>query len=280
MKIKDLRQTYHQRICRDIIRVKLDPKKGIDYPNFADCGNTSSVKIATGITKQLNCTVNRETISEQRAAGLFEKATSDFLHQSFELLQHLRPGKWHYATTQAEISRFSQYEHPAYLENVLKKDKTLSAASGGDYIVKPDIVIGRYPVEDEEINRESNLVGRRNSIATLTPFRQANNKKATLLLHASISCKWTIGTETLNLIPPRKGHLPHVVAVTAEPLPTRVAALALGTGYIDCIYHFALPELKAAIEELQNEDMLDILSSMIDGKRLRDISDLPFDLAI
>jgi hypothetical protein len=78
----------------------------------------------------------------------------------------------------------------------------------------------------------------------------------------------------------RKGHLPHIVAVTAEPLPTRIATLALGTGDIDCVYHFALPELEEAIKDVDNQDQLDILSSMVEGKRLRDISDLPFDLAV
>ncbi|GAB4419955.1 MAG: hypothetical protein Fur0044_16610 [Anaerolineae bacterium] len=86
-------------------------------------------------------------------------------------------------------------------------------------------------------------------------------------------------TEALNLIRNRKGHLPHIVAVTAEPLPTRLAALALGTGDLDCVYHFALPELKKAIEEIQNIDQLDMLEMLIEGRRLRDISDLPFDLA-
>ena len=31
--------------------------------------------------------------------------------------------------------------------------------------------------------------------------------------------------------------------MTAEPAPSRLAAIALGTGDIDCVYHFALPEL-------------------------------------
>ncbi len=84
----------------------------------------------------------------------------------------------------------------------------------------------------------------------------------------------------MNLIRNRKGHTPHIVAVTAEPLPTRLAALALGTGDLDCVYHFVLPELKQAIEEIKNEDQLDMLNVMIEGRRLRDISDLPFDLAI
>lgn len=86
--------------------------------------------------------------------------------------------------------------------------------------------------------------------------------------------------EDLNLIRNRKGPLPHVVSVTAEPLPTRLAALALGTGDLDCVYHFALPELIRAIVELDNQDQLDMLNTLVNGRRLRDISDLPLDLAI
>ena len=70
------------------------------------------------------------------------------------------------------------------------------------------------------------------------------------------------------------------MAVTAEPLPTRLASLALGTGNLDCVYHFALPELRQAVEKTGGEDQLEMLLGMIDGRRLRDISDLPFDLAI
>ena len=87
-------------------------------------------------------------------------------------------------------------------------------------------------------------------------------------------------TEALNLIRNRKGRLPHIAVVTAEPLPTRLAAIALGTGDVDCVYHFALHEMREAIEEIDNEDQMDMLNIMIQGKRLRDISDLPFDLAM
>ena len=77
----------------------------------------------------------------------------------------------------------------------------------------------------------------------------------------------------------RKGRLPHIAAVTAEPLPTCIASLALGTGDLDCVYHFALPELHESISEIENEDQMDMLLILIEGRRLRDISDLPFDLA-
>ena len=106
------------------------------------------------------------------------------------------------------------------------------------------------------------------------------------ILNASISCIWTLQptheqtsySEVITTIRNRKGHLPHIVAVTAEPLPTRIASLALGTGDLDCVYHFALDELVEATREVDNEGQMDMLQILIEGRRLRDISDLPFDL--
>ena len=68
--------------------------------------------------------------------------------------------------------------------------------------------------------------------------------------------------------------------VTAEPLPSRLASLALGTGDIDCVYHFALPELREAVEASGAEDSIEMLRILIEGKRMKDISDLPLDLAV
>ncbi|MBA7532599.1 Type-2 restriction enzyme NgoMIV [subsurface metagenome] len=286
MKIVDLRKTYHARICKEIIRIS--NSKGVDYPNFADGSSKASRQIALGITERLEYVANHVPVKEQTVGDLFELATRDFLIEAFGLLQHLRPGKWTYATEQTGISNFDQYEHLAYLDKLIEHDKSLKAALGGDYIVKPDIVIGRVAVSDNDLNSKGTIVGKKDSVASHTPLRTINRKGSVPILHASISCKWTIRsdrsqntrTEALNLIRNRKGHLPHVVAVTAEPLPTRIAALALGTGDIDCVYHFALTELLQTVEEIDNQDQLDILKTMVDGKRLRDISDLPFDLAI
>lgn len=68
--------------------------------------------------------------------------------------------------------------------------------------------------------------------------------------------------------------------VTAEPLPSRIASIALGTGDLDCVYHFALYELIAAVKEAELEDAGEMLRILVEGKRLRDISDLPLDLAV
>lgn len=98
------------------------------------------------------------------------------------------------------------------------------------------------------------------SVSNYTAIREANGGRP--ILHASISSKWTIRSdksqnsrsEALNLIRNRKGHLPHIVVVTAKPLPSRLSSIALGTGDIDCVYHFALHELKQAVEIKGSED--------------------------
>jgi hypothetical protein len=285
MRIADLRKEYHSSICKDVLRLKRD-KKNNCYPNIADSGNESSRKIAQGLFNRLGCVDNYENISGQTAGDRFEKITKEFLEKAFNLLYHLRPGRWQYSTN-TPISYFYQYDHLAYIEKIIDTDSSLLSALGGNYIIKPDIVIGRYPVSDDDINKYSEVLHQSEPLSKLTPLRKNNYENVNLILHASISCKWTIRsdrsqntrTEALNLIRNRKGPLPHIVSVTAEPLPTRIASLALGTGDLDCVYHFALNELCLIIEEINNQDQMDMLLMMIEGKRLRDISDLPFDLA-
>jgi hypothetical protein len=50
----------------------------------------------------------------------------------------------------------------------------------------------------------------------------------------------------------RRGRQPHLVAVTAEPLPSRLAAIARGTGEVDAVYHVAYDELDAAVHASNN----------------------------
>jgi hypothetical protein len=46
------------------------------------------------------------------------------------------------------------------------------------------------------------------------------------------------------------------------------------------IYHFALPELVESVNETESPDSSEMMRIMLEGKRLRDISDLPLDLAV
>jgi hypothetical protein len=286
MGVAALRQEYHRRICKEILRESRTSER-VSYPNIADVGSPGSIRIASKLVEHLGCAIRKGRIPGQTVGRLFEVATKDYLEGAFQLLQHLRPGHWQYSVDTA-ISEYDQYEHLAYLEQVILRDAKLAPALGGDYIITPDIVVGRSPVSDEEVNVQGDVINVSDSLARLTPLRSANRPEPRLILHASISCKWSIRsdraqntrTEALNLIRNRKGHLPHIAVVTAEPLPTRLAALALGTGDLDCVYHFALPELRASIEDVDDESQLDMLSVLLDGRRLRDISDLPFDLAV
>jgi len=287
--LASLRQQYHRKIGEKIVRFSSDGQDA--FPNFADRCSKSSVLISVRLCEKLSFPRTVGHLDGQKAGRQFEKVTCWFVRKAFTALAHLRPGRWDYLGDQTEISRFVQYRHLFQLEGLLKGSQELASALGLDYLVRPDIVVIRSPVSDAEINQGRLVVKPEDSrTARLTPFRESNQKVSppAWFLHASISCKWTIRsdrsqntrTEALNLIRNRKGPLPHIVAVTAEPLPTRIASLALGTGEMDGVYHFALPELEETCRELDLQDQLEMLQTMIQGDRLRDISDLPLDLTI
>ena len=229
-----------------------------------------------------------EKISGQTLGKQFEILTMEFLRDTFPKLQNLRPGSWSVLqlgnNNKLKTSDFAQYEHLAYLSELTTQNAQLAAALGNDYLVAPDIVIYRDTYDDTEINANAAIVS--GGICTMTDIRKANGGKP--ILHASISAKFTMRsdraqnsrTEALNLIRNRKGHLPHIAVVTAEPMPNRIASLALGTGDIDCVYHFALYELLQAVQTVGSEDAIETLTTLIHGKRLKDISDLALDLAV
>lgn len=280
MILEQTRNNYLKAVCSNLLTI--DPS-GI--PNNADKHSKISTNLAKGIISEIGYKVTRrKKVAGQTAGKSFEDLTASYLEEAFAYLKHLRSGKFEFFISKS-ISEFEQYEHLAELTQALKKNRTLKATLG-DYLINPDIVVGRYPVDDKEINSKANLINNKTEVGTYTPLRMKNSSK--LILHASISCKWTIRsdrsqnsrTEGLNLIRNRKGKTPHIVIITAEPYPQRIASLALGTGDIDCVYHFALRELVATTHNLNNESVLDSLETMVEGKRLRDISDLPFDLAI
>ncbi|MBS9429345.1 type II restriction endonuclease [Photorhabdus luminescens] len=235
-------------------------------------------------------------ISEKKKDGQttgneFEAACAKFLNDTFPTLDTLRPGKWSIAQVHhrsgAILGQFEQYSHLSELTILAQENKTLRNFLGDSYTVAPDVIISRKPEPDEDINQSIDVVDNLSSKNTM--LREVNHKgNPHSLLHASISCKFTMRsdraqntrTEALNLIRTRKGRAPHITSVTAEPMASRIASLALGTGDMDYVYHFALYELLECCQELNLEESLELLTTMIDGKRLRDISDLPLDLAI
>ena len=222
MTIVQLRKEYHAEIFRTVLRVN---KKGI--PNNADGNNNPSKLLARGIVERIGLAPGNEMSQDvQKTGRAFEKATSRFIEQCFSRLAHVRPGEWRFSVG-GKIRHFEQYNHLKAIADALKKDPALRAAIN-DYIVTPDIVISREPLTDDEINRPRRIVGK-GSAVSLTPLRRCNSAES--LLHASVSCKWTLRsdrsqnarTEGLNLIRNRKGKTPHIVVVTGEPTPSRIA---------------------------------------------------------
>ena len=281
--IAEARKKYHAGLLADGV-LTID-SKGI--PSNADKDSRLSVRIAEGIARRLMAETQAKALG-QTAGAKFEQLNMEFLEATFPHLQNLRPGKWHIAKlgnrNKIKTSSFAQYEHLDYLSQLTRGDARLAASMGNDYMVAPDVVVYRETESDEVINEKRIIVDE--SVSGLSDIRKTCGGLP--ILHASISAKWTMRsdraqnsrTEALGLIRNRKGHLPHIVVVTGEPMPARIASLALGTGDIDCVYHFALSELVEAVNEVGAEDSIEMLKILITGKRLKDISDLPLDLAV
>lgn len=248
-----------------------------------------SREIVDILVEENNYSVNTvDKISGQTLGRQFENLCMWFLRETFPSLQMLRPGKWTILqlgnNNRLKTSDFAQYEHLAYLNALTTENAQLAAVLGNDYLVAPDVVVYRDLYDDAEINANEFIVDQ--TYGVMADIRKANGGKP--VLHASVSAKFTMRsdraqnsrTEALNLIRNRKGHLPHISVVTAEPMPNRIASLALGTGDIDCLYHFALPELMQAVNEVGSEDAIETLKTLVQGRRLKDISDLPLDLSV
>ena len=252
------RAVFHKKLLTSILTID---KNGV--VSNADSHNRTSLLVAQKIREKIIDELHNEhllnedtipyTASQKKLKGQtmgtkFEELVMNYLEATFSRMSNIRPGKWHFLhlgnQSQIKASSFSQYEHLAYLSELVKANTKLSTALGNDYVVAPDVIIYRDLYEDEELNTPIELVD--DASALKADLRKKNGGKP--VLHASVSAKWTMRsdraqnsrTEALNLIRNRKGNLPHIVVVTGEPAPSRLASLALGTGDIDCMYHLGV----------------------------------------
>lgn len=299
--LSELRESYHRAMHDRLFGQRFDASRRrlvekrvgeVTYPVFtnADSHNSTSVVLCAGVADRLN--IPRTPISSQGSTlgNLFEDTTLAFVTDAVQLFSHLHQRTLLVARRHA-ISEYAQFAHLATVQRRVKGDPELEAALGGDYLVNPDILVGFEPVLEPALDQGG--AGLTSNVATYTPLRARNSHLP--LLHGSISCKWTMRRdraqntrlEALNLVRNRKGRLPHIAAVTMECDPEILTSLCLGTGDIDCVYHGALHELLATAQEAANTlpgriwlDKLVTLQRMVDGSRLRDISDLPPDLMI
>ncbi|MDR0897407.1 MAG: NgoMIV family type II restriction endonuclease [Oscillospiraceae bacterium] len=277
------RKIYHKRLLDSILTTS---EAGV--PSNADKSSLLSKRISLGILERLEVGTIAEKVAGQTSGKEYETINREFIEATFRKLSHICCGDWVFKRMgnrdKRGISEFEQFAHLLELNRLTKESSVLATVLGNDYTITPDIVVAKLPFEDAVINAQGTLVD--GDISLQTAARKSNGAKP--ILHASISSKWTIRsdrsqnsrTEALNLIRNRKGRLPHIVVVTAEPMPSRIASVAMGTGDIDCVYHSMLYELIDTVNTLGAEDAQEMLRIMIEGKRLKDISDLPLDLTV
>jgi hypothetical protein len=276
-------------------KFKTSERWGGTYPvmTCADGDNIASVILSDGVGKRVGAPLSPAAYLEGGESGTrFERLTAQFLDDSLALFKHLLPRPLTILSG-SEISDYAQFSHLARIQEYVEKYPELEAAFGGEYLVDPDILISFDPDDDASLNAGGAGLSAGSASHSFTRASYSYLP----ILHASVSCKWTMRRdraqnsrlEALNLVRNRKGRLPHIAMVTMECDPEILASLCLGTGDIDCVYHAALHELLDTAETAAKKwpkkvGRLDWphkhnrLTRLIDGSRLRDISDLPLDL--
>jgi hypothetical protein len=283
------RKRYYAALLKSGVLSMARRKKGKEgfpneFPSNADGDSTTSIRIAQAIFDRIQSKANLGgRLADQFSGSTFEQITRSFVEETFNLLKGL-PEKCDPKPDKGAIFRFEPYRHFAGLSQVAGKNPGIAKLSGSDYVIAPDFVVVREPVSNEVIKARQLIADA--PVALRSGIGKRNNMPP--LPNAAISCKWTLfsclgqnaRSEALNLMSNWRGQVAHIAVVTGEPLPSRIATLALGTSGIDCIYHFALPEFIAGVKKLGLEDSVYMLKMMVDGKQLKDISALPLDLAV
>jgi len=223
-------------------------------PNSADVDNTESITLGAAVLDALglpnpNLTAKApDPLPPGSPGGPLEQAVCDHLEAE---LPHLDPARQWVVQRGHSIVDFAQYQHLNGITQAIADNPNLRVTLGTDYLIKPDVTVG--------------LLG----TPTLTEHPW---------LHAAVACKWTIRSdrvqnirhENSNMIRHRRGRLPHLATVTAEPLPTRLASIARGTGEVDVTYHVAYDELDAAVAASHNRGQQDAWAEVTGQGRLRD----------
>jgi hypothetical protein len=212
---QDARKTYHAALIKQGVltlspRKKPKAGKADQVPSNADGDSTTSIAIAQAILDQIQSKTKATVrLAGQVSGNLFEHLTRDFIATTFGALKNIRPGTWDCSPAKRAISRYEQYHHLMELSDLAEKYPEMAVHLGSDYVIAPDIIVIREPEDDKTINAKQRLVD--DTVARRTPLRRENNELP--LLHASISCKWTLRSdraqnarsEALNLIRNRKG---------------------------------------------------------------------------
>lgn len=217
-------------------------------PNNADVDNRESLQLAAGMLAALGMPGPAPGSPPDSPGALLEEHVKNDLGLG---LTTRDPSRLWNARRGALITDYAQYEHLDKLNQLVVANPTLSVTVGQDYLIRPDVVIGL-----EDVPTVNDL-----------PF-----------LHAAIACKWTIRSDRVQnirhennqMVRHRRGRQPHLVSVTAEPLPSRLASIARGTGEVDAVYHIAYEELANAVAASSNRGQQSAWAEVVGQQRVLD----------
>lgn len=239
-------------------------------PNLADVGSVTSMHLASYAYETMGIPRSRLRTGKLESDGKKQSSSGAALEKAIETdlrsaLPAEDPERGWLVSRRGNASSFAQFTHLKDLQQLLQDNPTFRATVAGDYQVKTDVYVG------------------------VTNRSRANGPP---LLHAAISSKWTIRSDRVQnvrhefatLVRSRRGRAPHLVLVTAEPMPSRLLSIARGTGEVDVIYHLLYDEIDQAVGALCGDgglytDQLDAWGEMIEQRRLRPYADLATDLS-
>lgn len=236
--------------------------RGKLVPNTADIASVTSMNLAGAVLDNLGVARDVPTDVPRDGGGALEQMTR---HDLQSQLATLAPERSWAVDCGTLISRFEQYRHLDALDALVKAQPELRVTIGMDYMIRPDVTVGIAP-----------------------PVQlMVENPEAVAFLHAVVSCKWTIRSDRVQnirhefgqMIRHRRGRQPHLITLTAEPLPTRLASIARGTGEVDATYHVAFDALDQAVAQLGNRDQEDAWRECVDQGRLKSYAELAPTLA-
>ena len=282
--IKDERKEY----INSLIRLKVLEVNNNNIPTFADTHQEQSRILAQGVANRLISDGYAITTLNTRSTNIgthFEEATCVFLNSTLKKLNSLSSAKMVAMTKKISLGEFEQLKHiPEIKKIVSRSDNPSLRALLGDYFVKPDIIVYKEPLD---INTLSFGDNDDDIMAKIREYLKGKKNS----LHANISLKWTIRsdrsqntrTECQNFIRNRNGRVPHLIGITAEPMPSRIASIAQGTEDLDCVYHPFLYELLDSANLHKSDGKIFekayvSLNEMVQTNRLKDVSLLPIDL--
>ena len=248
--LRDARQEYHWSLQQRLWSVS----GGL--PSNSDPASRISVEIGFALAEALGATADLPQLDGPAAGVEFERRTTRFIESALSCVDEVTQADWRIETG-TSIAEFKRYDHLNGARHAAATNNQLATVLYDDHSLAPGIFVGRK----------------------LKSNHPASSGLA--VLSGVVACKWMIprdiGQMAINLLRCPEVPAERVAVVTAEPLPGRMASIAIGTGQ-PCTYHVALKELQDILAQTRWYESQEMLDIMVDQGRLRDILDLPLDL--